>query len=83
MALFNGNHSNDMRYIYFQFPFDVNISSTAKGRNSHSSISESNSLSIYQDVGARVKHLHNFKLESEMECLFDVKLKIDATGSND
>ena len=57
MALFNGNYSNDMRYIYFQFPFDVNISSTAKGRNSHSSKSESNSLSIYQDVGARVKHL--------------------------
>ena len=61
MALFRGEYSNDMRYITFKYPLDVNITQSATASFKHTFI----------DILAKVKHLHNFNTVAEEECRFN------------
>jgi hypothetical protein len=70
MALFHGNFSNDMSYITFRYPFDVN--KTEQGAFSNT----------YTDVPAKVQHLHNFRDSGEKICYLNIKLQIIVHGTN-
>lgn len=62
MALFTGNYSNDMRYVTFKYPFDINVTSGQIYEH------------IYKDIPTRIFHFHNFMTISDQTCFLNMKL---------